>query len=273
MPDALDASDSADADRTRLRARFTEAADLYDRARPGYPDALFDDLVALAGLREGARILEIGPGAGQATLPLARRGFAVTAVELGMEMAAVARAKLAPYPRCTVHVATFEEWPLPAEPFDLVLAATAWHWIDPATGFVRAARALRRGGHLAVIDTRHVEGGTSQFFVDIQEGCYARWMGDDATLRLQESAALPAVTAGFAASGLFGEPTVRLYHQDIPYTTRQYLDVLNTYSGHRDLPANRRDGLLGCIAAIIDTRFGGAIVKRYRDDLVVSPRL
>lgn len=268
-----DADADVDADRIRLRARFTEAAGLYDRARPGYPDALFDDLVALAGLRDGARVLEIGPGTGQATLPLARRGFAVAAVELGAEMAAVVRAKLAPYPRCSVHVGAFEEWPLPDEPFDLVLAATAWHWIDPVLGLARAAQALRPGGHLAVIDTRHVAGGTRAFFVDIQEQCYAKWMGDDATLRLTPSAALPAVTDGFAASGRFAEPEVRLYHQDIRYTRQQYLDVLSTYSGHRDLPDDRREGLLNCIGTLIDTRFGGAVVKRYRDDLVVTRRL
>jgi ubiquinone/menaquinone biosynthesis C-methylase UbiE len=58
-----------------LRASFDDVAERYDRARPGYPAELFDDLAALTGLRAGDRVLEIGPGTGQATLPLARRAL------------------------------------------------------------------------------------------------------------------------------------------------------------------------------------------------------
>jgi 16S rRNA A1518/A1519 N6-dimethyltransferase RsmA/KsgA/DIM1 with predicted DNA glycosylase/AP lyase activity len=76
------------------RAIFDEDAELYDRMRPDYPDDLFDDLAALAGLQRGSRVLELGCGTGQATLPLARRGFAVTAIELGPRLAEVARRKL-----------------------------------------------------------------------------------------------------------------------------------------------------------------------------------
>src|SRR3954471_21940981 len=47
-------------ERTRLRATFDEVAELYDRARPGYPRALLDDLVALARLTPGSRVVEIG---------------------------------------------------------------------------------------------------------------------------------------------------------------------------------------------------------------------
>src|SRR5690242_3978015 len=55
MTDAGATTDSA-----RLRGSFDEDAELYDRARPGYPAALFDDLDALAELPPGARVLEIG---------------------------------------------------------------------------------------------------------------------------------------------------------------------------------------------------------------------
>jgi hypothetical protein len=53
-------------DRERLRRTFDRAADRYHRARPGYLDHLFDDLVQLAGLRPGDRLLEVGGGTGKA---------------------------------------------------------------------------------------------------------------------------------------------------------------------------------------------------------------
>lgn len=257
---------------SRLRARFNEAAELYDRARPGYPDALFDDLVALAGLRPGARILEIGCGTGQATLPLAERGYTIDAVELGAGLASVARRKLARFPNVTVHVATFEEWALPVQPYDVVLAATSWHWVDPAVRFVKAAEALRPGGALVVVDTLHIAGGTSVLFAAVQAACYAVFMGDDPMLRLQDSASLPVALAPSAGTERFDTPVTRSYERDIAYSTAEYIDVLSTYSGHRDLPPEEHDGLLGCIARVIDERFGGRIAKRYRNDLVVARR-
>src|SRR3712207_5907464 len=86
-------------DQNWLRATFDGAALLYDRVRPGYPEELFDDVVARTGLPRGGRVLEIGCGTGQATVPLARRGYCVLCVELGENLAAVARRNLASYPR------------------------------------------------------------------------------------------------------------------------------------------------------------------------------
>ncbi|HEY2057143.1 MAG TPA: methyltransferase domain-containing protein, partial [Amycolatopsis sp.] len=73
--------------REQLRTTFGEDAGRYDRARPGYPAAVFEDFEA------GTRVLEIGCGTGQASVPLAARGCVLTAVELSADLAAVASAK------------------------------------------------------------------------------------------------------------------------------------------------------------------------------------
>lgn len=69
------------ADRDQLRATFDAAAELYQQTRPDYPDALYDELVRLADLRSGNRLLEVGCATGKATAPLARRGFRITCVK------------------------------------------------------------------------------------------------------------------------------------------------------------------------------------------------
>lgn len=258
--------------RARLSRIFDEDAELYDRARPGYPPELFDDLDALAGTGPGCRVLEVGAGTGKATVPLAERGCRITAVELGPEMAAVARRNLARFGAVEVVTADFETWPLPPEPFDAVVSATAFHWIDPAVRMVRSADALRPGGALAVIATQHVAGGSEEFFVEVQ-GCYERF--DPATPPgLRPPAADDVDTSDHAAevarSGRFGPVAVRRYEWDLTYTTAQYLDVLRTYSGHRALPSAARQGLLGCVAGLIDGRYGGRITKRYLTELRVS---
>ena len=79
-------------DRERLRTTFNSAASLYQQARPEYPAELYDELVRLARLRPGDRLLEVGCGTGKATIPLARRGFPITCVEIGADLAAEAQA-------------------------------------------------------------------------------------------------------------------------------------------------------------------------------------
>ncbi|MFH9751542.1 class I SAM-dependent methyltransferase [Streptomyces griseus] len=276
--------------RVLLSRTFDEDAELYDRARPGYPPELYDDLVDLAGARPGRRVLEIGCGTGQATVPLAALGCRITAVEAGPRMAAVARRNLAEaevgaedgagagagarVASAEVVTAEFENWPLPAEPFDVVLAATAFHWIDPAVRVSRAADALRPGGALAVVRGQHVRGGTEEFFVEVQR-CYERF--DPAT---QPGTRPPEAddvdnsdhAEEVARSGRFGETVFRRCTWDLTYTTAEYLDVLRTYSGHRALPEAARNGLLACVAGLIDGRYDGRVTKRYLIELAVSQR-
>ena len=131
-----------------LRRTFDAVADLYEEARPSYPNELFDDLVDLAELNPGARLLEIGCGTGKATRPLLERGFFVMCVEMGAHLARRAHASLSGFP-FDIAVSAFETWRGPSDAFDLVFAATAWHWIDPTIGYAKAHRLLRKHGHLA----------------------------------------------------------------------------------------------------------------------------
>ena len=137
--------------RETLRRTFDQDAELYDRARPGYPEQLLDDACAVAGLGPGSAVLEIGSGTGHATLPPARRGCSVVCVELGRQLAAVARTKLARFPRVAIVTAPFETWTPPHRAFDAVFAASSWHWLDPDVRYVKAAALLRPGGALAIV--------------------------------------------------------------------------------------------------------------------------
>lgn len=254
-----------------LRLVFDEDADLYDHARPGYPDALFDDIVALAALDQESRVMEIGAGTGQATRPLAARGPAVVAVEPGASLAAVLRRNCTELP-VTVVVADFEDVDLDGQRFEAVAAFTAWHWLTPGTRVTRAYEALRPGGSLITVTTEHVLGGTAEFFADVQR-CYERW--DPATppgLQLLPEQEIPPGHDEVDTSELFRPAVRRRHHQDITYSTRGYLDLLHTYSGHRALAADQRTGLMGCIERLIDTKYQGAVTKRYVYELRVAQR-
>lgn len=70
------------------RLSFNEIAALYDKARPDYPDALFDDVYAAAGLAPRDAVLDVGCGSGQATVGWARRDLALTALDPGDDLLA-----------------------------------------------------------------------------------------------------------------------------------------------------------------------------------------
>ena len=261
-----------DADRELLRAVFGQDAELYEQARPGYPARLFADLAQLAGLTPQSRVLEIGCGTGQATRPLAQLGCTLVAVELSPEMAAVARRNLHQFPNVTVDVYPFEQWTPPETPFDLVLSATAFHWIDPDIRVHKAADILRPGGTLALIHSEHVAGGTERFFVDAQH-CYERF--DPKTTpgwRQALAADVPDDSSEIDRSGRFGPAQFRRYEWEQSYTTRSYLDLLMTYSPTRSLPQPARDGLLACLGNLIDRDHHGHITKRHLTQLVLAHR-
>jgi hypothetical protein len=194
----------------------------------------------------------------------------VTALELGPELAAVARRRLAGRPNVDVVRADFESWPLPAVPFDAVLFATSLHWLDPATRASRAAAAVRPGGAVASIRTEHVAGGTERFFVDAQ-ACYERWDPEtEPGLRLSPAADIPIDSEGLAASEHLDEPEVRRHECEATYSRDDYLELLSTYSGHLAMEPHLREALLDCIGGLIDERYGGSIAKRYLFDLFVA---
>jgi SAM-dependent methyltransferase len=256
--------------RHELRETFGEVPELYDRARPDYPAALFADLVELTGLPPGGRILEIGPGTGQATLPLAERGFRITGIELGEGLAMVARRKLEEHADAQIITAAFETWTPCDEPFDAVVVFTAFHWIDPDVRFKKPAALLRPSGALALVATNHVRAADGDaFWVDVQEDYDAIDPSDDNVPPLYADD-VGDLSEEIAASGYFDNFASRRYLWDVIYTADEYIDVLNTYSGHRRLESGKRYRLYEAIYRRIEARPDGRVTKTYLATLNVA---
>jgi len=121
---------------------FGTDAERYDRARPRYPDAMVDRIVAGS---PGPDALDVGCGTGIAARQFQAAGCEVLGVDPDARMADLAR-RLG----VEVEVATFEAWDPAGREFDAVVAGQAWHWIDPVAGAAKAALVLRPGGRLAL---------------------------------------------------------------------------------------------------------------------------
>ncbi|MET7671388.1 class I SAM-dependent methyltransferase [Micromonospora luteifusca] len=259
-----------DTNREALRTTFGQDAELYDQCRPTYPTQLFTDLATLAGLNRHARVLEIGCGTGQATLPLAQRGCHVVAMDLSPDMAAIARRNLAQFPNVTVVASAFEDWQPSNGTFDAVLSATAFHWLDPDVRMIKAAELLRPGGSLGIISTHHIAGGTNAFFADAQR-CYERF--DPTTppgMRLTTDDETAEEAAEFERSARFGPVEFRRYEWRQAYTAHEYLNLLMTYSGHRAMAPQARSGLFACLTDLIENVYNGEVTKQYRTRLAIA---
>jgi ubiquinone/menaquinone biosynthesis C-methylase UbiE len=134
------------------RTLFDGVAELYQASRRGYPPEIVEFITETARLKPGSAVLEVGCGTGQLTGQLAANGFAVTAIDLGASMVAAARRHLGSS-RILFDVVSFEDLEAPAGSFDLVISATAFHWVDPDVKFTKSARLLRAGGWLALAAT------------------------------------------------------------------------------------------------------------------------
>lgn len=257
-----------------LASTFDRAAQLYRRIRPGYPTELFDDLAGSAGLGAGARVLEIGAGTGQATRGLLGRGWKVVALEPGPALAAVARQTLGGAGDVDVHVSTFEQWERHGQRFDLIVAATSWHWLDGRVAYRKAAEALGDDGSLAIIATDHVlPPDGDDFFRDVQEVYEQVGMGDgQGGPEPPEAISAPDVKA-IVSSGFFTPPIVHRYLWSRDYTAEEYLALLSTYSNHIAARPGQRDTLFARVRELIDAHPSARIRKHYLNTLQVARRL
>ena len=259
-------------DRERLGETFDRASDLYQRARPEYPTALFERLLAVTGLRRGARLLEVGCATGKATLPLARRGFRITCVEPGGALAAAARRTLAGF-EVEVAESRFEDWSPRGEQFDLVFAATAWKWVDHEVRYRKAANALRAGGYLAFWSAGHViPDDGDPFFVEIQEVYDEIGEGLPPGTPLPRPGELDDQRAEIEASGLFEVLDITQFDWETVYDADGYIDLLNTFSGHIAMEDWQRERLYGEIRRRLAQRPDGRLRRHWGGVLHIAQR-
>jgi SAM-dependent methyltransferase len=245
---------------------FGTDAGRYDRARPSYPAALVESIVAAS---PGPGVLDVGCGTGIAARQFQAAGCRVLGVDPDVRMADLARQS-----GVEVEVAAFETWDPAGRAFDTVIAGQAWHWVDPAAGAVKAAQVLQAGGRLAVFwNAFQPPPGLGEAFAEV----YRQVLPDspnlwtagpilDAYLKMCAKAA-----DGIQQAGAFGGPEQWRFGWDRPYTRGEWLEQVPTFGGHTQLPPARLEDLLAGIGAAIDA-VGGNFTMRYTTVAVTAAR-
>lgn len=254
----------------RVAEGFGADAARYDRARPRYPDALVERIVAAS---PGPEFLDVGCGTGIEARQFQAAGCTVLGVEPDSRMAGFARAT-----GVQAEVATFEEWDAAGRDYDTVIAGTAWHWVDPVAGAAKAAGVLRPGGQLALF--WHVFQPPAEVAEAFGE-VYHRVV-PDSPFNLRDRPPGPALDAyqpiltraadGIRAVGGFGDPGQWSYAAERVYTRDEYLDFMPTAGNLAQLEPDKLAQVLDGTGAAIDA-LGGTLTMIIYTAAVAASRL
>jgi SAM-dependent methyltransferase len=253
---------------------FGEVAELYDKARAGYSDAIVDEVLDFAGQRMASPALEIGAGTGKATVAFAARGLEILALEPDPSMVVVARRNCQRFPAVRIEVTTFENWTVLPSRFGLVLSAQAWHWVDPDVRYAKAAEALRPGGALALFWHRtHWQDEELRAELD---DLYRRVVPE---LHAQDPG-FPGVTPPHGddrfleelrQSGRFEDIHDRTHPWLTTFTADTFVELLLTQSNHRLLAEHRRAVLFEAVRRLVADH-GGVVTVPLATYLVLAHR-
>lgn len=257
-----------------FRTHFDDIVPAYERARPEWPDAIFDDIMGYLTPSGEKRALEIGPGTGKATAPILRRGFNVTAVEISERMTEYLHKRFQTHDDFRVITSAFEDALLEENAFDLVYAASAFHWVNAEIGCPKVHRLLRNGGTFALFRYNEIASPDDPIYRKIRAAHHAYY---DAYYRRPECPAIRKTHADFTGPDEiergfrfrrledygFQDVTMRFYDVTITYDAAEYTAFLDTLSDHRNLPESVRAPYYDEVKRIIDKNDGV-----YRGDYV-----
>ncbi len=247
---------------------FGDNADAYDRARPRYPDALAQAVVAAL---PGRSIVDVGIGTGLSSLPFRDVGCTVLGVEPDVRMAAIARRR-----GFDVEEARFEDWDPHGRLFDGIIAGQTWHWIDPIAGPSKAADALVFGGPLVLFwNAGDPPADVAKAFGEIYESI-------DTGLPFTPWAAGTSAAAGYsrgidttadniAATHRFGEPERLRFDWQATITRDEWALQVPTVGGHNRIPAAKLTELVTRMSDYIDS-LGGSFTMNYSTVAITAPR-
>jgi SAM-dependent methyltransferase len=240
-------------------AGFARAADVYERARPSYPDEAIAWIVAQTGLGPGGVVVDLAAGTGKLTRLLVPTGAQVVAVEPVREM----RDKLAATsPGAEALDGTAESLPLTDGSADVITVAQAFHWFEPDAALPELHRVLRPGGLLVLVWNMR----------DLDDPLQAAI--EELLLPFRRSAGAQRYgvwRAPLERSPLFGPSTEASFRYDHPSTADDLCDRVASTSFIAAMEPGERDRLLVRVRALADG-LSEPFPFRYRTEVIAFTR-
>ena len=247
------------------RTHFDEIVVKYDIARWEYPPELYTDIFNYSGTNAENNALEIGAGTGKATAPFLLAGYAVTAIEFGANMAEFIKEKYKEYSNFSINVSAFEEVELCDNSYDLIYAASAFHWVNAEIGCPKAFRLLKSGGTFALFRNNLINGyEVSKETEDLYEKHYLSVYPANkqhSSPKTREELSSPSgIYNGYRFYDMerygFVDTVMKFYDVTLSYNADEYIALLETHADHRSLPENNKAQLYAGIKEVINMHCG-----------------
>ena len=261
------------------REHFDEVVATYNIIRPDYPDKLFSDIFDYVGISGCKKVIEIGAGTGKATKPFLDIGYDITAIEISANMADFLTREFMQYEKLEVLTAPFEDIKLNNDKYDLIYAATAFHWVNAELGCPKAFSLLKTGGVFALFRYYAVPAEGGDLYEEIQN-VYEKYYHKPyirPTIKLKDEYEKPSeIRKGFGFEDLkkygFSDVVLKLYDSIWTYTADDYMALLDTYPDHKSLEDSDRISLFTGIKDAI-LRHGGKIDIDYVFQLYMGRKM
>jgi SAM-dependent methyltransferase len=219
--------------KNNFAASFDTVAELYEDARPGYPEELYNEIAKYFSIHDGLKILEVGAGDGKATEEIYKKWHPqLTALEPGPTLCRLLRKKFAVMPGVRIVESCFEDFD-PIERYDCLVSATAFHWTDEGNRYEKAADALKKKGIL-VLYWNNYSRNDDPIFDEIQEiyRAYYPERIEDRDIREIQREKIEKRRQEILSSRYFQLLSHNEYIHTKSYTAQDYVNLLKTFSNN-----------------------------------------
>ena len=248
---------------------FNQAAEYYDKYRPGYPQEIIDSLISVTGITEGSDLLEIGCGSGKATEQIIGKGFNILGIDPGEDLVRIGNERFK-NENVQFVKGRFEEYHFEQKKFDVIYAAQSFHWVPQPIGYKKCADILKDNGYIALFWNMYVlsDNDSDKELLEISKryGGIADFVSESECEKRIDSIASQIVD-----SNLFEKPTVirKLWKQN--YTADDFYGFALTGNRFMENSDEDKKQAYNEIVALAEKN-GGIIERPYLCVLYVAKK-
>ncbi len=256
-----------------LEWTFDTVANRYEKLRPGYTDELYKMIFGYITIDASSSVVEVGIGGGQATLPVLQTGCVLTAVEYGENFSRLCEEKFQAYDRFSVITDKFENVTFPADAYDFVYSASAFHWVPEEIGYTKVFDMLKSGGVFARFANHPYKDKGNVALSDTIDELYSKYYcayhGKDIKEAKEYTEEQAIQRARIAEKYGFVDIKHALFYRTRTFSAREYTELLGTYSDHIAIEENLRKEFFSKIEEAIN-RYGGSFTLYDTIDLQLA---
>lgn len=250
---------------------FDNAAANYEVSRPIYMKELYGAIFKYTQINSSSNVLEIGIGTGKATLPILEKRCNLIALEPGEQLAKISNEKFQKYDNFLIHNQTLQNFTYPANSFNFIYSATAFHWISEEYGYKRVYELLKEGGVFARFAYHAGQDKRRKALTSEIQELYKKYMnfkGEPKEYGEDEAKKLAQIAERYG----FVDTKYYLYHMTKDFTADEYMGLLKTYPDHMEIEKTNREKLFNGIHTAINKN-GGVITVYYTVDLELARKV